>query len=163
MTSLRSHSKQEGESGFGSNLIYCKPFISTDLYIPRMLKGKDKKSCVCFPTRSFIRTQTQSDWVQDVSLSSPLWLCHIHMPTLHGNIPKHITQVLVRLSGKESACQAGNASDTGSIPGSASWRRKQQPTPGFLPRKSHGPRGLEGYSPLGHKELNITEHTHNIH
>ena len=35
------------------------------------------------------------------------------------------------LSGKESACYPG---DTSSIP----WRRKWQPTPGFLPGKSHG-------------------------
>ena len=29
------------------------------------------------------------------------------------------------------------------------WRRKWQPTPVFLPGKSHGQRSLEGYSPLG--------------
>ena len=33
-----------------------------------------------------------------------------------------------------------------------SWRRKWQPTPVFLPRKSHGWRSLVGYSPWGHKE-----------
>ena len=27
------------------------------------------------------------------------------------------------------------------------WRRKWQPTPVFLPRKSHGQRSLAGYSP----------------
>ena len=32
------------------------------------------------------------------------------------------------------------------------WRRKWQPTPGFLPRESHGWRSLMGYSPWGHKE-----------
>ena len=32
-----------------------------------------------------------------------------------------------------------------------SWRRKWQPTPVFLPRKSHGQRSLVGYSPWGHK------------
>ena len=31
-------------------------------------------------------------------------------------------------------------------------RRKQQPTPVFLPRESHGQRGLAGSSPWGHKE-----------
>ena len=31
------------------------------------------------------------------------------------------------------------------------WRRKWQPTPVFLPEKSHGQRSLEGYSPWGHK------------
>ena len=30
------------------------------------------------------------------------------------------------------------------------WRRTWQPTPVFLPRESHGQRGLTGYSPQGH-------------
>ena len=37
------------------------------------------------------------------------------------------------------------------------WRRKWQPTPVLLPRKSHGWRSLVGYSPWGHKELDTTE------
>ena len=37
------------------------------------------------------------------------------------------------------------------------WRRKWQPTPVFLPGKSHGQRSLEGYSPWGHKESDRTE------
>ena len=40
------------------------------------------------------------------------------------------------------------------------WRRKWEPTPVFLPVKSHGERSLAGYSPWGHKELDTTEHTH---
>ena len=40
------------------------------------------------------------------------------------------------------------------------WRRKWQPTPGFLTGESHGQRGLAGYSPRGHKELDMTEHAH---
>ena len=39
------------------------------------------------------------------------------------------------------------------------WRRKWQPTPVFLPRKSHGQRSLMGYSPCL-KESDMTEHTH---
>ena len=35
-------------------------------------------------------------------------------------------------------------------------RRQWQPTPVFLPGKSHGQRSLVGYSPGGHKELNMT-------
>jgi len=41
-----------------------------------------------------------------------------------------------------------------------SWRRKWQPTPVFLPGKSHGWRSLVGYSPWGCKELNTTEQLH---
>ena len=37
------------------------------------------------------------------------------------------------------------------------WRRAWQPTPVFLPGESHGQRSLVGYSPWGHKELNMTE------
>ena len=37
------------------------------------------------------------------------------------------------------------------------WRRKWQPTPVFLPGESHGQRSLMGYSPWGHKELDMTE------
>ena len=37
------------------------------------------------------------------------------------------------------------------------WRRKWQPTPVFLPGESHGQRSLEGYSPRGCKESDMTE------
>ena len=36
------------------------------------------------------------------------------------------------------------------------WRRKWQPSPVFLPGKSHGRRSLVGYSPWGHKESGVT-------
>ena len=35
--------------------------------------------------------------------------------------------------------------------------RKWQPTPVFLPGEFHGQRSLVGYSPWGHKELDVTE------
>ena len=41
------------------------------------------------------------------------------------------------------------------------WRRKWQPTPGFLPGESHGQRSLVGYSPWGHKRVGhkwVTKH-----
>ena len=37
------------------------------------------------------------------------------------------------------------------------WRRKWQPTPVFLPGKSHGQRSLVGYCPWGRKESDMTE------
>ena len=41
------------------------------------------------------------------------------------------------------------------------WRRKWQPTPVFLPGKSHGQRSLVGYSsPWGCKESDTTERLH---
>ena len=33
------------------------------------------------------------------------------------------------------------------------WRRKRQPTPVFLPGKTHRQRSLEVYSPQGHKRV----------
>ena len=44
--------------------------------------------------------------------------------------------------------------------GKIPWRRKWQPTPVQLPRKSHGQRSLVGYSPWGRKESNTTERLH---
>ena len=41
--------------------------------------------------------------------------------------------------------------------GKIPWRREWQPTPVFLPGESHGQRRLEGYSPWGCKELDMTE------
>ena len=58
--------------------------------------------------------------------------------------------------GKESACDAGD-------PGSVPWvrktpgRREWQPTLVFLLGESHGQRSLVGYSPWGHKGLDMTE------
>jgi len=44
--------------------------------------------------------------------------------------------------------------------GKISWRRKWQPTPVFLPGKSHGRRNLVGYRPWGCKESDTTERLH---
>ena len=45
------------------------------------------------------------------------------------------------------------------------WRRKWQPTPVFLPGKSHGQRSLAGYRPWGCRESDtteVTQHTHTL-
>ena len=62
------------------------------------------------------------------------------------------------LSGKESACQCrrhGFDPWFKKIP----WSRKWQPSPVFLPGKSHGQRSLMAYSSWGCKESDRTEHT----
>ena len=64
------------------------------------------------------------------------------------------------LSRKESACQSwrlGFNPWVRKIP----WRRKRQPTPVFLPGKSHGQRSLADYSPWGCKESDTTEQLNN--
>ena len=65
-------------------------------------------------------------------------------------------------SGKEPTCQCRRLKRFEFDPwvGKIPWRRKWQPTPVFLPGKSHGQRSLVGYSPKCLKELNMTEATH---
>ena len=47
--------------------------------------------------------------------------------------------------------------------GKIPWRRPWQPIPVFVPGESHGQKSLVDYSPLGLKELNMTERlTHTL-
>ena len=64
---------------------------------------------------------------------------------------------------KNSPADAGDIIDAGSVPGwgRSLWKRKWQSALEFLPGKSHG-QNLEGYSPLNHKELDMTEHLSTI-
>ena len=54
---------------------------------------------------------------------------------------------------------AGDAGDSGWIPrlGRSPGEGNGNPTPVFLPEESHGQRSMAGYSPQGHKELDLTE------
>ena len=63
------------------------------------------------------------------------------------------------LRGKGSVCQCRRHRRHGLDPcfGKISWLRKWQPTPVFLPGKSHGQRSLAGYSPWGRKESHTIE------
>ena len=62
---------------------------------------------------------------------------------------------------KNPPANAGDLRNVGLIPGSGKtlWRAPWQPTPVLLPGESHGQRSLEGYSPGGHKESDMTEAT----
>ena len=62
-------------------------------------------------------------------------------------------------SGKDSVSSAEDVRDMSSIhwSGKIPWRRKWQPTPVFVPEKSHGQRSLVSYSSWGRKESNTTE------
>ena len=53
----------------------------------------------------------------------------------------------------------------GPIPGSGRfpWRREWQPTPVFLPGKSHGQRSLVGHSLWGHRESDMTEYSMHVY
>ena len=65
-------------------------------------------------------------------------------------------------SGKESACQCRRCKRHGfnCWIGKIPWSRKRQPTTVLLPGKFHGQRSLASYSPWGHKELDVINHTH---
>ena len=62
-------------------------------------------------------------------------------------------------SGKESAYQCKKHKRCGFNPWvkKIPWSRKWKPTPVFLPGESHGQRNLEGYSPWGCEESDMTE------
>ena len=67
------------------------------------------------------------------------------------------------LSGKESACNAGDTGEVGSIPGSGRSPGEEPLTPIFLPGKYHGQRRLEGYASKDHKESDMTGWLSRIH
>ena len=64
-------------------------------------------------------------------------------------------------SGKEPTYQCRKHQKCGFDPwvGKIPWSKNWQPTPVFLPEESHGQVSQAGYSPWGHKESDITEHT----
>jgi len=64
-------------------------------------------------------------------------------------------------AGKEFASNIRDTRDTGLIPGSgrSPGGGKWQPTPVFLPGKSHGWRNLAGSGPWGRQESDMTEVT----
>ena len=97
---------------------------------------------ILWPTSDLLRCGPETLWVNTISI------CVLSSPLANSGLPKW-------LSGKESACQCRRHFDpwVGKIP----WRRKWQPTPVFLPGKSHGQRSLTGYSPKGPKDLDMTE------
>ena len=88
---------------------------------------------------------------------SGLWQCHcnLHLSSHDLSFVSLCLSLPWWLSGKESACQCwrcGFNPRVRRIP----WRRKWQPTPVFLPWKSHGQRSLMGYSLKGRKESDTT-------
>ena len=78
-----------------------------------------------------------------------IWILTAPCTPLHITLDYSCVGLPQWLSGKESACNAG---DAGWIP----WRRAWQPSPVFFPGESHGQRSLEEYGPLGHKESDTT-------
>ena len=76
------------------------------------------------------------------------------VPQTHSTIHIHTLGFSGVSDGKISAWNAG---DLDLWVGKIHWRREWQPTPVFLPGKSHGQRSLAGCSPQGGKELDTVE------
>ena len=82
-------------------------------------------------------------WVRESNKVYFLWL-------------KCVTGFSGASDGKE---HAHNVGDSGSILGSGRSPGEELSTTVFLPGEFHGQRSLVGYSPLGHKELDVTAAT----
>ena len=80
------------------------------------------------------QTRTQLKWLSSSSIHLPRWL-----------------------SGKDPACWCRRREFNPRVR-KIPWKRKWQPTPGFLPGESHGQRSLAGYSPGGLKSKDSTKH-----
>ena len=65
---------------------------------------------------------------------------------------------------KNLPANARDTKDAGWIPGSGRSLGEGNGylTPVSLPGESYGPRSLAGYGPWGHKESDMTEHTHTL-
>ena len=105
-----------------------------------------------------------SSLVHDMSIYT-CWMqlslyCFLFSNVSSGSYP--IIFIYVFPGGSDGKASAYNARDLGSIPGFGRfpWRKKWQPSPVLLPRKSNGRRILVGYSPWGHKESDMTEWLH---
>ena len=61
---------------------------------------------------------------------------------------------------KNLPTNAGEARDVGFFTGLGRSPGEGVPTPVFWPGEFHGQRSLEGSSPRGHTESDMTEHTH---
>ena len=87
-----------------------------------------------------------------------------------GVLGAQITHLLgasqVALAAKNLPTKAGEARDTGKIPGKIPWNRKWQSAPAFLPGQFQGQNSLVGSSPWGCRERDTIErvytpaHTH---
>ena len=77
-----------------------------------------------------------------------------------GQVHLQISGLLRWLSGKETVCQCTRRRRHGFSPWveKIPWSWKWQPTPGFLPGKSHEQKHLMVYSLQGGKEMDMTEH-----
>ena len=92
-------------------------------------------------------------WIKTATLASYFHLL-LGERNLGVNTSAHC--VIYWFSGKKIPCQYRRPRFNPSI-GRSPWRGKWQPSPVFLPEKSHEPKSLVGCSPWVLKELNVTQ------
>ena len=97
------------------------------------------------PFISFVIDQEIWNYTMLSHWETPLWILLV-VPA--NSLPQHLWGPLWWLGGKESTCQCRRVRFDPWI-GKIPWRRKWQPTPVFLPGKSHGQGSLGSYSPWG--------------
>ena len=104
-----------------------------------LLQGS--KFCSCYNTRLYTRSL-------NLMFFSNLYWYVPNKPLLPSSLglPRW-------LSGKESACQCRRCGSIHAWFRKIPWKRRWQPTPVFLPGKSHGQKSLGAYSPWNHKRV----------
>ena len=113
-----------------------------------------KEALLTFPTWTNTPSRISSTTTFSKKPSSPyLLLGHLRVPALPMQFPQNHVLAWAFLGGSvmknHLRCRRHGCKPlVGKIP----WRRKWQPTPVFLPGKSHGQRSLMGYNPWDCKE-----------
>ena len=143
----------------GSNpgLPHCRQTLYRLSHQESKIKCEDQKRLNSWLHKPYICYPQSHMKEQIIEMHHVLWFCVLYLQitcetTIHlfHNFP----------SGKESDCNARNTEDTSfySWVGKIHWRRKWQPTPGFLPGKSHEQRSMLGL--LGHRVRHswVSEH-----
>ena len=146
----------------------CSPETSRPRLLPRSLKDCSMHLCLffCSAYRVIINIfalgrPRGSGWRGRWAGGSG-WGTHVNPWLFHFNVWQNpLQKKKTNTHTKETACQCSRCKRLGFNPWveKIPWRRIQQPTSVFLPGESRGWRNLVGYSPLRHKQVDMTEAT----
>ena len=137
---------------------WCHPAISSSV-VPFSSCPQSLPASASFPMSQLFSWGGQSSWCK-FHMALVCWPRDLQSPdgmlefsSFRPELPSLVAQRLKRLPARQ---ETRFNPWVGKIP----WRRKWQPTPVFLPGKSHGQRSLVGYSPRSRKESDTTEQLH---